>query len=99
MPEEWKILLVMQRDHLSALELGHREERCLEHPSNGVHQSRHEVVQNKFRKVHRQQAYNLVMLVIVFDERRLERTHGDAFREFDQCQLEVRGWAVHPDTG
>ena len=39
------------------------------------------------------------MLAIVFDERRLERTHGDAFREFDQCQLEVRGWAVHPDTG
>ena len=41
----------MQRDHLFALELGHREGHYLEHPPDGVPQSRHEVVQNKFRKV------------------------------------------------
>jgi len=34
------------------------------------------------------------MLAIVFDERRLERTHRGAFREFDRCQFEVRGWAA-----
>ena len=34
------------------------------------------------------------MLAIVFDERRLEWTHEDAFREFDGYQLEARGWAV-----
>ena len=33
------------------------------------------------------------MLVAVSDEQRLEPTHGDAFREFDRRQLEVRGWA------
>jgi len=41
----------MQRDHLSALELGYREGHYLEHPPDGVPQSCHEVVQNKFRKV------------------------------------------------
>jgi hypothetical protein len=52
-PEEQEISLVMQRDHLSALELGHRGEHGLKHPSNSVPQPRYEVVQYKFRKMSR----------------------------------------------
>ena len=46
-PEKYGISLVVRRDHLPALELGHGGGRCLEHPPNGVPQPRCEVVQNK----------------------------------------------------
>ena len=37
---------------------------------------------------------NLVALAIVSNERHPERTHGDASREFDRSQIEVRGQPV-----
>lgn len=47
-PEEQEISLVMQRDHLSPLELRHWREKSLEHPSNGVTQSSDKVVEHEF---------------------------------------------------
>ena len=50
-PEEQEISLIMQRNHLPALELGHGREHCLKHPPNSVSQPCYEVVQNEFREV------------------------------------------------
>jgi len=46
-PEEQETTLIMQRDHLPTLELGHGMEHRSEHPSNRVSQPRHEVVQHQ----------------------------------------------------
>jgi hypothetical protein len=44
--KEKEVALIMQRDDLTALKLWHGREESLEHPSNGMAKSRHEVIQN-----------------------------------------------------
>jgi len=52
-------MLIMQRDHLLTLELGHGMEHRSEYPSNRVPQPRHEAVQHQFREVSRQPGMTL----------------------------------------
>ena len=49
----------MIHDHLWTLGSGHRREHRLKHPSNGVLQPRHEVVQSQFREVSRRPGMTL----------------------------------------
>lgn len=49
--EENEIPLVMESNNLATLELWHRREECLKHPTNRVAQTRSEIVENKLRKM------------------------------------------------
>jgi len=58
-PEEQKVTLIMQRDHLPTLELGHGREHRLKHSPNCVPQPCHEVVQYQFREMSRRPGVTL----------------------------------------
>ena len=50
-PEEDEIPLVVKCYNLSTLEFGQLRKCCLEHPANGMSESRYKTVEDKFRIV------------------------------------------------
>ena len=92
-PEKQEVSLAMQRDHLSALELGHGGEHFLEHPPNGVPQSCYKVVPNNCA-VDKARPCNLVMPVIAFKLTSVELSKRISANPFRMLSVEVRGRSV-----